>query len=141
MPQQDFIGPTQTISKGLTYQQKDLYKYLMAWLNERRYDVSEREYTERVSPDGKRHYVFLWVADKPVSDYVKQMIELDFKATTEDVKVETHDGMHRRERSLLVFGHGCPRISKMSGRCVMRPFLGGLSVNCMIRWFSRVSSL
>lgn len=92
MPQKDLLGPAKTVTSSLTYDQKALYKFLMKWLEERQYNVLEKDYKERLTADGKRLYTFLWESDKAVDDYTKFVITLDFKAEVENVQAETHDG-------------------------------------------------
>jgi len=92
MPQQDFISPAQSVTRTVTYDQKELYRFLRKWLSERHYLINEKEYTERVGPEGKRMFVFTWMADKKLDDYTKAVLEVSVRSITEDVKVELHDG-------------------------------------------------
>jgi len=92
MPQKDFITTPLKISKTLTYDQKQLYRYFKKWLQERHYIVVELEHNEKVKADGGRVYAFEWYTEKRVGDFTKLTIELSFEAEVEDVKVELSDG-------------------------------------------------
>ncbi len=92
MGAKDVAGPAKTVSATLTYDQKDLYNYFNKWFEERHYDVTEKDYKERITGDGKRVFTFNWECEKEVEDYTKLFINVSFKAEVENVKIETHDG-------------------------------------------------
>jgi hypothetical protein len=92
MPQKDMITPAKTISKELTYDQKQLYQYLKKWFGERHYTVVELDYAEKVTPENQRVYSFTWYTEKRSDDNTKLSIDLSYEATVENVEVETSEG-------------------------------------------------
>lgn len=89
--QKDFVTPRQTVNRSLTYDQKDLYKFLQHWFIERNYDFIELDYTEKLGTNGKRVYAFRWQNERKLEPLIKSIIEVEFRAETENVQVETHD--------------------------------------------------
>ena len=95
MVEVDFISSAKTISKTLTYDQKELYNYLMNWFSERHYDVIEFDYSERVVDEDKRVYAFRWRMEKRCENLIKQVIEMNFEAAADEARVEMQDGSIR----------------------------------------------
>ena len=95
MVEVDFISSAKTISKSLTYDQKELYNYLNSWFSERHYDVIEFDYSERIVDEDKRIYAFRWRMEKRCENLIKQVIELNFEALADDERVEMQDGSIR----------------------------------------------
>ena len=91
MAQIDYISPVKTISKTTTYNQQNLYKYLMKWFTERHYDIIEGDYAEKLV-DGAKTYHFKWANEKRISEFTKINIKVDFNAKAEDVIQETTKG-------------------------------------------------
>tara|TARA_Y100000310_G_C20691915_1_gene822849 strand:- start:3006 stop:3521 length:516 start_codon:yes stop_codon:yes gene_type:complete len=88
----DFIGPAQTVKKTTTYNQKELYEYLRSWFEDRHYIVVEKDYSERISKDGKRVYAFEWWIEKKIETLTKIVMELSYKSDAEEQNVTANDG-------------------------------------------------
>jgi len=54
---------------------RDVYAFCYGWLKDNNYDVSEDEYTERLTSRGKE-IIIKWVAKKKVSDYFRNIMEV-----------------------------------------------------------------
>ena len=97
MAQIDYITPVKTISKTLTYNQKDLYKFLMKWFSEKHYDVLETDYAEKLV-DGSKTYHFKWMNEKRIEEFTKLIIKIDFNAKAQDVVIETSEGKRKAQK-------------------------------------------
>jgi hypothetical protein len=97
MAQIDYISPVKTISKTTTYNQQNLYKYLMKWFTERHYDIIEGDYAEKLV-DGAKTYHFKWANEKRISEFTKINIKVDFNAKAEDVIQETTKGKRKVQK-------------------------------------------
>jgi len=53
----------------------DFYGFCFDWLKDEGYSLSEKEYTEKVSSNGKE-VIIKWEASKTVSDYFKNLIQV-----------------------------------------------------------------
>jgi hypothetical protein len=100
--QRDFITTPKKISTELTYSQRQLYKYIKRWFEERHYAVVELEYVERITPDNKKVFNFAWYTEKRAETYTKQCIELSFNAEVENVDVELDNGKRRTAQKGVV---------------------------------------
>lgn len=56
---------------------KDLYNFCFDWLKDEGYKVKEKEYVEKLSSLGKE-LILKWVAEKKVTDYFKNEIEINW---------------------------------------------------------------
>ena len=97
MAQIDYITPVKTISKTLTYNQKDLYKFLMKWFAERHFDVLETDYSEKLI-EGKKIYHFKWMNEKRIEEFTKLIIKVEFNSKAQDVVIETNDGKRKAQK-------------------------------------------
>ncbi|MBI4448141.1 hypothetical protein HY643_04115 [Candidatus Woesearchaeota archaeon] len=88
MPQKDYITKTLKVEASLTLHLADLYRMLHKWFTDRGYEIIEKRHSEVVDAAGMKHTNYFWEMDKKVDPYVKNMINLDCKAITEDVNVE-----------------------------------------------------
>jgi len=67
---------------------KELYNFCYEWLKDDHYNVSEDEYTEKISQAGKE-IVIKWKAKKNISDYFRNVISLKWHIITmTDAEVE-----------------------------------------------------
>ncbi|MFH1972041.1 MAG: hypothetical protein ABIJ18_01030 [archaeon] len=101
MSQKDFIGPDQTISRTLTYNQKDLYRYFLKWFEDRHYDVIELEYDEKILESGIRKINWRWIPKKKVEYYIELMIDFRFEAKIKDVMIETKEHKTKRQNGTV----------------------------------------
>jgi len=56
---------------------KELYDFCFEWFNDESYGLKEKEYTERISNLGKE-IILKWEASKEVTDYFKNVIEVNW---------------------------------------------------------------
>lgn len=99
MSTKDFLGLPLSISNTLTYDQKELYKFLKRWFIDRGYTIKEKDYTEKILSDGRKLYHFNWTNGKWLDEMTKAMIIVEFKAEVENVTIETHDGKKKTAQS------------------------------------------
>jgi len=92
MTEVDFIDTGRTVSKFLVYDQKELYNYLRSWFADRHYSRLELDYSERIAANDKKIYSWRWRLEKTPEPLMYSVIELEFKAETEDVQIELQDG-------------------------------------------------
>ena len=92
MGTKDFVGMPLSVSNTLTYDQKELYKFLKKLFTDRGYSLKEKDYTEKILADGKKLYHFNWSNGKWIDEITKSIIDVEFKAEVENVTIETHDG-------------------------------------------------
>lgn len=64
------------VSQENIFKFKDLYKFAYEWLVDEKYKVVEKNYKEKITPDGKE-IEFEWEVTKKVNDYIK--FELSIK--------------------------------------------------------------
>ncbi len=102
MGTKDFVGMPLSVSNTLTYDQKELYKFLKKWFTDRGYSIKEKDYTEKILSDGKKLYHFNWANDKWLDEITKSYILVEFKAEVENVTIETHDGKKKSAQNGLV---------------------------------------
>ena len=67
----------QALKKKGFFDFKDFYDFCFNWLTDERYVVEEEVYTEKLSGFGKE-IIISWKAWKKVSDYFKNVIEMDW---------------------------------------------------------------
>jgi len=66
----------------------ELYNLCFDWLKDNGYNTKENEYTEKQKPNGKE-IILKWVAKKKVTDYLMNVIELEWHILgMKDVEVE-----------------------------------------------------
>ncbi len=71
---------------------KELYRFTYDWLVDKGYWVVEKEYTEKVNPNGKE-VVIIWEAQKKVTDYFRFFLKIEWRILgMKDVEVE-QDGV------------------------------------------------
>jgi hypothetical protein len=92
MGEYDFLGRAKKVSVTSTYNQKELYKYLQQWFEERHYLVVENEYDEKISGEGKRNINFSWWLEKKAELLTKLVMELSFSSESTDTQVTSEDG-------------------------------------------------
>jgi len=67
---------------------RDLYNFCYDWIKEQGYEVSEKNYTEKLSANGKE-IIIKWEIEKEVTDYFKNLIEVKWHILgMTDVEIE-----------------------------------------------------
>ncbi|MBU2577192.1 MAG: hypothetical protein KKF50_05745 [Nanoarchaeota archaeon] len=56
---------------------KELYNFCFNWLKDEGYKLKEKEYVEKISSFGKE-IILKWEASKKITDYFKQVIEVEW---------------------------------------------------------------
>jgi len=74
MPERSLVFEEKLKQKGF-FNYPELYNFCFNWLKDEKFNVEEREYTEKVSAGGKE-IVIKWVAWTKVSDYFKNEVEV-----------------------------------------------------------------
>jgi len=54
---------------------KELYNFCFDWLKDNGYKISEKEYTEKIKPEGKE-IIIEWESEKKVTDYYRNYIKM-----------------------------------------------------------------
>jgi len=90
----DYVGSAVTIKQSSSFEIKELYKTMKAWLSDRGYGVSEPSYTEKPLPDGHKKTSFFWSCSKKMDPYANLVIEINFDAEAKDVTVEKDERTH-----------------------------------------------
>ena len=57
---------------------KEVYRIAYAWLTDYQYWVEERQYSEKIKPDGKEVEVH-WIARRKISDYFRFQLKVDWQ--------------------------------------------------------------
>jgi len=101
MVEKDFIAK----EPGLRVRQKgifdmgELYKVMFRWFAQHNYDFQEKEYIDKVQPNGSRVLEIGWWSYRKISDYVKFRIKVKFLIVgLKDIEIEV-DGMKRKTNS------------------------------------------
>lgn len=89
MPQKDFVAPVKSIEQKIVIDVNELIKDLHKMIKERGYSVLiEQSHKESSDDAGNRNISFYWFAKKKVSNYVKLVMEIVFKASVKNVVME-----------------------------------------------------
>lgn len=83
------------VAQDSIFKFKDLYKFAYEWLVDEQYRVIEKNYKEKVTPDGKE-IEFEWNATRKITDYFKFEIGLKWRLLRlQDVEI-TQNGEKRK---------------------------------------------
>lgn len=87
MVERDEVFTGKVKQKGI-FDFPELYRFCYTWLVDKGYLVTEKTYSEKVSPDGKEVEIE-WVAGKKISDYFKFELKANWRIIgMKDVEVE-----------------------------------------------------
>ncbi|MBS3151102.1 hypothetical protein J4443_01845 [Candidatus Woesearchaeota archaeon] len=78
MSEKDYIARGIKVRQQAVFDMADLYKIMFRWFSQHNYDFQERQYMQRMSPDGSRHLEIGWQAGRKISDYIKFRIDIKF---------------------------------------------------------------
>jgi len=101
MVEKDFIAkdPGLRVRQKGIFDMNELYKVMFRWFSQHNYDFQEKEYIDKVQPDGGRVLEIGWWSYRKISDYVKFRIKVKFLIVgLKDVEIEV-DGMKRKTNS------------------------------------------
>ena len=88
---QDVLKGVKVELKKAIFNLDDLYKHAKEFLESRKYDVIEKEYKEKVTPQG-REIKIKWESAKEIDEYSKFEIKLTWECKfINDVKVKQGD--------------------------------------------------
>jgi hypothetical protein len=74
-------------NKG-TWNYQDFYNFCFEWIKDNGYGIAEKEYTEKVGPNGKE-IMLEWEGKKGVTDYFKNILKVKMRVLgLKDVEVE-----------------------------------------------------
>jgi len=68
---------SEKIKHGGIFDFKEWYTFSYTWLNDKDYFVKEREYSEKINPDGKEIKI-RWEATKKISDYFRFKLKIEW---------------------------------------------------------------
>ncbi len=86
----DYVGKATKIKQSTTFDIKELYKNLKKWIEDRGYKISEPNYSEKPTAEGKST-TFFWSCGKKAETYTKLVLELNFNAQTKDVTIDKEE--------------------------------------------------
>ena len=66
------------IKQASVFEFKEFYRFLYTWLSDNEYDVTEKVYSEKITPSGKEIEIE-WEADRKISDYFKFVIKVTWR--------------------------------------------------------------
>lgn len=101
MAEKDFVGEPVKYSFSGIIPLDDLYKAIYRWFKLFGYKVTEKEHKAAIG-NGKRDYVFTWVAERKVTDYIKYIIETDIKVSNLK-EVKTKEGKKKYYKGEIKF--------------------------------------
>jgi hypothetical protein len=96
MAEIDYIGPNKKISKELTFDYKEFYRYLRKWFTDRHYADIETRYSEKLGHDGKRVFSTSFILEKRIEELTKLVMEVELTCEVENVKVNLKNGKSRK---------------------------------------------
>jgi hypothetical protein len=76
MSEKDKICEAKVKHDGI-FDYKEVYRFLYAWLTDFEYFMEERNYTEKVKPEGKEVEIH-WIARRKISDYFRFVLKVDW---------------------------------------------------------------
>lgn len=77
MVEKDLVWVGKLKHKGI-FNYKELYRYMYVWLIDKEYLVIEKEYTEKIGPNGKE-VVVKWEARRKISDYFRFVFLMEWR--------------------------------------------------------------
>jgi len=66
------------IKQASIFEFKEFYRFLYTWLSDNEYDVTEKVYSEKITPSGKEIEIE-WEANRKISDYFKFVIKVTWR--------------------------------------------------------------
>ncbi len=101
MGEKDFVGEVIRYSFSGILPVDDLYKAIQKWTKLYGYKVIEKEHKTSAGID-KNDYVFLWIIEKKVTDYVKYAIDTEVKVKNLK-EVKTKEGKKKYYKGDIFF--------------------------------------
>lgn len=99
MVEKDFIAKDLRVRQKGIFDMNELYKTMFRWFSQHNYDFQEKEYIDKVQPDGGRVLELGWWSYRKISDYVRFRIKVKFLVVgLKDIEIEV-DGMKRKTNS------------------------------------------
>lgn len=87
MSEKDIVFDGKVKQKGI-FDYKEMYIFAYSWLTDKGYSLVEKNYTEKVNPDGKEVEIE-WDASRRISDYFKFILKVNWRILgMTDVEVE-----------------------------------------------------
>jgi hypothetical protein len=79
---------------------KDVYRFLYTWLTDFEYIMEERNYTEKIKPEGKEVEIH-WIGKRKISDYFRFILKIDWlilgmtnvEIMKDNIKVKANKGV------------------------------------------------